>query len=121
MADGEVVGTGLEVGGEITVRVRLMKNFELNWAVTETEDAWFVNTNAPTCDEAITLGYCEMQRLIAQAYDWDLSDASMYMTLSGTLSANQACIEPTAGGNTFRIGTPKLLNKKGLLFGNVIE
>jgi len=43
------------------------------------------------------------------------------MTLSGTLSANQACIEPTAGGNTFRIGTPKLPNKKGLLFGNVIE
>lgn len=120
MADGEVVGTGLEVDGEITVRVRLLKNFELNWAMTETEDAWYVNTNAPTCDEAITLGYLEMQRLIAQAYDWDMSDASMYMTLTGDLSANQACIEPTAGGNTFRVGTPKQPNKRGLLFGEIL-
>ena len=120
MGDGEVVGTGLEIGGEITVRVRLLKGFELNWPVTETEDAWYVNTNGPTCDEAITLGYYEMQRLIANAYGWDMSDASMYMTLSGSLSANQACIEASAGGNTFRIGTPKLPNKGGLIFGEVL-
>ena len=121
MGDGEVVGTGLEIDGEVLVRVRLLKNFKLNWTVTETKDEWYVNTNAPTCDEAISLGYKEMQRLIAQAYDWDLSDASMYMTLCGNLSANQACIEEYAGGNTFRIGTPKLPNKRGLIFGEVLK
>jgi len=120
MGDGEVVGTGLEIDGEITVRIRLLKNFELNWPVTETEDAWYVNTNAPTCDEAISLGYYEMQRLLARAYEWDMSDAAMYMTLSGSLSANQACVEDSAGGNTFRIGTPKLPNKGGLIFGKVL-
>lgn len=117
MGDGEVVGTGLEIDGKVTCRVRLLKNFKLDWPITETSDAWYINTNAPTCDEAISLGYKEMQKFIARAYDWDLSDASMYMTLCGTLSANQACIEKAGGGNTFRIGTPKLNNKRGLIFG----
>lgn len=45
----------------------------------------------------------------------------MYMTLCGNLSANQACIEEYAGGNTFRIGTPKLPNKRGLIFGEVLK
>ena len=117
MGDGEVVGTGLEIDGEVTIRVRLLKNFTINWPITETEDAWYINTNAPTCDEAISLGYIEMQKMLANAYEWDLSDASMYMTLSGSLNANQACIEKAGGGNTFRIGTPKLPNKRGLIFG----
>ena len=117
MGDGEVVGTGLEIDGKVTCRVRLLKNFKLDWPITETSDAWYINTNAPTCDEAISLGYKEMQKFIARAYDWDLSDASMYMTLCGTLSANQACIEKAGGGNTFRIGTPKLNNKRSLIFG----
>lgn len=121
MGDGEVVGTGLEIDGEVTVRIRLLKNFNLNWVVTETKDAYYVNTNAPTCDEAISLGYLEMQRLLANAYDWDYSDASMYMTLCGSLNANQACIEKTGGGNSFRIGTPKLSNKRGLIFGKILE
>lgn len=121
MGDGEVVGTGLEIDGEVTVRVRLLKNFKLDWPVTETEDAWYINTNAATCDEAISLGYIEMQKFLARAYDWDLSDASMYMTLCGSLNANQACIEEEAGGNTFRIGTPKLPNKRGLIFGKTVK
>lgn len=120
MADGETVGTGLEIDGEVTVRVRVLKNFELNWPVTETKDEWYVNTNAPTCNEAITHAYIEMQRLLAQAYEWDMSDASMYMTLSGSLCANQACLLEEGGGNTFRIGTPKLPNKRGLVFGEII-
>lgn len=115
MADGEVIGCGIEIGGSVTVRVRLIKNFELNWAVTETKDNYFVNTCGTTCDEAIRHGYIEIHRLISNAYGWDYTDTAMYMTMQGSLSANQACLESEAGGNSFRIGTPKVPNKNKLI------
>lgn len=112
MGDGEVCGTGLEIDGEITVRIRLLKNFELNWPVTETRDAWYVNSCGDTCDEAIRAGYMEMRRLIANAYGWSLEDAAFYMTLRGYLESNQACLVPH---DTFRIGTPKVNGKPRLV------
>ena len=112
MGDGEVCGTGLEIDGEITTRVRLLKNFELNWPVTETKDAWYVNSCGDTCDEAIHAGYMEMRRLIANAYGWSLEDAAFYMTLRGYLESNQACLVPH---DTFRIGTPKVNGKPRLV------
>ena len=36
MGDGELCGTGIEIPAEITVRVSLLKNFELHWPVLET-------------------------------------------------------------------------------------
>ena len=112
MGDGEVCGTGLEIDGEITVRVRLLKNFELNWPVTETKDAWYVNSCGDTCDDAIRAGYMEMRRLIAKAYGWSLEDAAFYMTLRGYLESNQACLVPH---DTFRVGTPKVNGKPRLI------
>lgn len=115
MGDGEVIGNGIEIGGRVVVRVRLLKNFELNWPMTETETDFFVNTCGPTCDKAIEAGYREMHRLISNAYGWDYTDTGMYMTMRGILSANQACLTDEAGGNTFRVGTPKDAGKKRLI------
>ena len=36
MGDAELCGTGIEIPAEITVRVQLVKDFELNWPVLET-------------------------------------------------------------------------------------
>ncbi len=115
MGDGEVAGTGIEIAAEITVRVRLVKNADIHWTVTETRDAWYVNTCGETCDLAIERGYKEMQRLISRAYGWDMTDTAMYMTMQGTLSINQACLEAEGGGNTARTGTPKLADKPRLI------
>lgn len=115
MGDGEVIGTGVEISGKVTVRVGLVKNFLLNWPVTETAHAYFVNTRGETCDAAITAGYKEMQRLLAQAYGWDLTDTAMYMSMQGYVEANQACISPDEGGDTFRVGTPKVASMPRLI------
>ena len=36
MGDAELCGTGIEIAAQITVRVNVLKNFELNWPVLET-------------------------------------------------------------------------------------
>lgn len=115
MADGEHIGTGIEIAGEAVVRVRLLKNVELHWPVTETQDAWYVNTCGDTCDIAIERGYKELHRLIAKAYGWDMTDTAIYMSLQGYLEANQACLMAGDGGNTFRVGTPKVADKPRLI------
>ncbi|MFR4802011.1 MAG: acetamidase/formamidase family protein [Eggerthellaceae bacterium] len=56
MGDGELCGTGIEIPAEITVKVQLVKNFELHWPVLETHDKWYVNANAPKYDEALMNG-----------------------------------------------------------------
>lgn len=118
MGDGEVCETGIEVSGSVIVRVRLIKNFELNWPVTETEDAWFVNTNGKDCDTAILRGYQELQRLLMRAYNWDATDVTMYISVQGLLEANQAVLdvnETDEEGDTFRVGVPKLPGKPRLI------
>ena len=115
MGDGEVCGCGIEIAGEVIVRVRILKNFKLNWPLLETKDAYYVNARGATCDEAIHSGYVELHRLISQAYELDYTDTAMYMSIQGLLSANQACLVEQAGGDSFRVGTPKVLNKKPLI------
>lgn len=118
MGDGEVCETGVEIPGKVIVRVRIIKNFELNWPVTETETCWYVNTNGKNCDTAILRGYQELQRLIMNAYGWDATDATMYISVQGRLEANQAVLdvnETDEEGDTFRVGVPKLAEKPRLI------
>ena len=118
MGDGEVCETGIETAADILVRVRLIKQFHLNWPVTETEDAWYVNTNGRTCDIAIQRGYEELQRLVMNAYGWDATDTTMYISVQGILEANQAVLdqnETDEEGDTFRVGVPKLAGKPRLI------
>lgn len=120
MGDGEVCETGIETAADILVRVRLIKQFHLNWPVTETEDAWYVNTNGRTCDIAIQRGYEELQRLVMNAYGWDATDTTMYISVQGILEANQAVLdqnETDEEGDTFRVGVPKLNIKPRLIAG----
>lgn len=118
MGDGEVCETGVEINANIIVRVRVIKNFKLNWPVTETKDAWFVNTNGKNCDVAIKRGYEELQRLIMNAFKWDATDACMYISIAGRLESNQAVIdenETDEEGDTFRTGIKKVPNKPRLI------
>ena len=118
MGDGEVCETGIEISGEVLVRVRIIRNFKLNWPVTETEDFWFVNTNGRTCDVAIRRGYEELQRLVMNAYGWDATDVTFYLSAQARLEANQAVLdvnETDEEGDTFRVGVPKLSSKPRLI------
>jgi len=53
MGDGEMVGTGIEVAGAVTVKVEVVKNLQLEWPITDVEGYWFINVCGKTTDEAI--------------------------------------------------------------------
>ena len=107
MGDGELCGTGIEIPAEITVKVQLVKNFELHWPVLETHDKWYVNANAPKYDEALMNGSKELQRLLMNVTGWDPVETYMYMSIQSDVEISQGC-EPCEVQLSLRIGTPKL-------------
>ena len=113
MGDGELTGTGIEIQGDIMVRVSVIKNFELNWPVVETSDAWHVCTSDKRVEPAFRLAAAELRRLVAKAYEWDETDVALYMTLRGLMGLNQACMDDDF--QSVRMGIPKITGKPALI------
>lgn len=107
MGDSELCGTGIEIKGEILVKISLIKKFELNWPVTETRTHWYVNACSHDYTEALRLASKELQRLICNAYGWDKTDAYLYMSVQSDVGINQGC-KPCEVEMILRFGTPKL-------------
>ena len=107
MGDGELCGTGIEIPAEITVKVGLVKGFELNWPVLETADKWYVNANAQEYNEALVAASKEMQRLLCAVSGWDGVEAYMYLSVAGDVEINQGC-KPCEVQLSLRLGIPKL-------------
>ena len=84
MGDAELCGTGIEIPAEITVKVSLVKGFELHWPVLETFGAagkWYVNASAQEFDEALMNASKELQRLLMRITGWDAVETYMYMSV----------------------------------------
>ena len=111
----ECVATeGIEIPAEITVKVSLIKNFELHWPVLETDDKWYVNANAQEYNEALVNASKEMQRLLVAVTGWDGVEAYMYLSVAGDVEINQGC-KPCEVQLSLRLGIPKLAEFPALL------
>ena len=110
MGDAELCGTGIEIPAEITVRVQLVKDFELNWPILETfgpAGKWYVNASAQEYNEALVCASKEMQRLLMNITGWDAVETYMYMSVQSDVEVSQGC-EPCEVDVSLRIGTPNL-------------
>lgn len=110
MGDAELCGTGIEIAAQITVRVNVLKNFELNWPVLETfgpAGKWYVNASAQEYNEALVCASREMQRLLMNITGWDAVETYMYMSVQSDVEISQGC-KPCEVQLSLRIGTPKL-------------
>ena len=109
MGDAELCGTGIEIAAEITVKVSLVKGFELNWPVLETfgpHGKWYVNASAQEFDEALMNVSKEMQRLLMHITGWDAIDTYMYMSVQSDVELSQAC-KPLRGAAEPAHGNPE--------------
>ncbi|MEG0323108.1 MAG: acetamidase/formamidase family protein [Raoultibacter sp.] len=107
MGDAELCGTGIEIPAEITVKVSLVKNFELHWPVLETHDRWYVNACGQEYNEALVNVSKELQRLLMNITGWDAVDTYMYMSVQSDVEISQGC-KPCEVPLSIRFGTPKL-------------
>jgi amidase len=108
MGDGEVSGTGVEIDGEVLIRVGLIKGKQSRWPVTELADSWV--THGVTDDdlnEAIRLACEEAARLLVEQWGFTMEDAFIFLSVACDVGIAQSC-HPCPGSVIARVRVPKL-------------
>ncbi len=85
MGDGEVVICGLEVGGEVTVRVEVIKGQVLPLPIVVDGETVMTIASAPTLDEAARQATKQMHRFLTGGLKMDVYEAGMLLSLIGNL------------------------------------
>jgi len=103
MGDGEICGTGVEVGGGITVRLDVRRDLRIEAPVLESGDLVVTIASAETLDEAAEAATSHMTRLLTDSLGIPLEVATMLMSAGGDLQVSQI-VDPL---RTARFALPK--------------
>lgn len=114
MGDGEICGAGVEIAGEVSVRLNVIKDFHLDWPVLETEDMWYAIASDDDFAQALQYASGQIQNLLVHAYGWDHTDVYLYLSAVGSFEICQGC-KPSAFPAVVRFGVPKVDGKKELI------
>ena len=90
MGDGEIMGAGSEVAGEIEVEVEVLKNSKLPLPFIETEDLYVTLASRETMEEASQLALNNMVQFLQTKTDLTYNQAGMFLSLAGDLKVSQA-------------------------------
>ena len=108
MGDGEISGTGVEIGGDVLIEVNLIKGKAGRWPITETADSWYTHgTTADDLNEAIKLACEEAAQLLVEQWGFTYEDAFIFLSVAGDAGIAQAC-HPCPGSVIARMRVPKI-------------
>ena len=90
MGDGEIMGSGLEVAGEIEVVVEVLKDSQLPLPFIETEDLYVTVGSRETMEDASKVALHNMVEFLTTKTDMTFNQAGMFLSLAGDLKVSQA-------------------------------
>ena len=107
MGDGEISGTGVEIGGTATIKVDLIKGKSGGWPITENADSWITHgTTASSIDEALQLACEEAAKLLVDEWGFTMEEAFIFLSVAGDLGIAQYC-HPSPGSVIAKMRVPK--------------
>jgi amidase len=89
MGDGEVCGTGVEINGEVTVTVNLLKRQAPERVWVETPDAWATTGQAESLDDAVKQAVAGMTALLMDRFGLDKTEAFLLVSARGDVRIGQ--------------------------------
>jgi len=108
MGDGEISGTGVEIGGTATIKVDLIKGKHGGWPITERSDSWYTHgTHADSIDAALKSACEEAAKLLVGQWGFTMEDAFIFLSVAGDLGIAQYC-HPSPGSVIARMRVPKI-------------
>jgi amidase len=108
MGDGEISGTGVEIGGTALIKVDLVKGKTGGWPITETADAFYTHGTSPaSIEDALLIACEEASKLLVDEWGFTPEDAFMFLSVAGDLGIAQYC-HPSPGSVIARMRVPKL-------------
>lgn len=108
MADGEIVICGLEIPGEVTVKVDVLKGEELPLPMLDSEESIITIASEKTLDEAAKTATVNMHRFLVNELGIEIDEAGMLLSLVGDLRICQV-VDPLM---TARMELPKWIVEK---------
>jgi acetamidase/formamidase len=79
---GEIVGTGIEISCDVTLRVDIRRGWQHYWPRGENATHIFTAGNARPLDQALQHATTEMMIWLAEAYDLDAASAHVLMGMA---------------------------------------
>jgi len=108
MGDGEICFTGVEISGQVTIRVSLLKGKQGTWPVTELADRWVVHgTAGPDFMEALDRASEEGARFLVDQWGFTMEEAFIFLSVACDANICQAC-RPQEFSTIARISIPKI-------------
>jgi len=109
MGDGEICGTGIEIGGDVLLSVQLIKGIGTQYPVTETENSWVTHGVADVTDltGALRIACEEAANLLVNHWGFTIEDAFIFLSVQGNLGIAQA-VHPGSGTVIAKMVVPKL-------------
>lgn len=108
MADGEIVICGLEIPGEVTVELAVLKGTSLPLPMLSEGEHVMTIASAPTLDEAAKMATIHMHRFLVEKVGLPTEEAGMLLSLVGDLRICQI-VDPLM---TARMELPKWVLKQ---------
>jgi len=84
MGDGEVGGTGVEVGGKVSLIVTLVKGETISNPVLETDNAWITLASSENLQQAIDVSVRDMFTLMKNSSVMSDPEIAMLMSVQGS-------------------------------------
>lgn len=124
--DGEIAGTGVEIGGDVLIRCDILRHedlygctydpgsdkndsdWRLEYPVTETHTHWITH-GVVECDvpETTSVACREAAKILVGQWGFTLEEAFIFLSVKGDLGLCQAC-HPDKGTQIAKMSVPKL-------------
>jgi amidase len=94
MGDGEVSGTGIEIGAEVTIRVDVIPGAAPARPWLESTTDWITTGSGPTLEDAVEMAVEELTRLLMAQLGIDRTDAFLLVSARGDVRIGQCARIP---------------------------
>ena len=108
MGDGEICGTGVEIAGDVLIKVDVIKGITTDFPVTETADSWITHGVAvEDLTLALKLACEEAAGLLVHHWGFTYEDAFIFLSVAGDLGIAQS-VHPSSGTVIAKMRVPKI-------------
>jgi len=112
MGDGEVSGTGIEIAGEVTVRVELVPGAAPALPWIETAEAWITTGSGPALEDAVEMAVEELARLLIARFGVSRTEAFLLVSAQGDVRIGQCARIPGLDATAYAV-FPKSAERLG--------
>jgi amidase len=112
MGDGEVSGTGIEIAGEVTVRVDLVPGAAPARPWIETAEAWITTGSGPALEDAVEMAVEELARLLMTRFGVSRTEAFLLVSARGDVRIGQCARIPGLDATAYAV-FPKSAERLG--------